>query len=146
VAQTLTRIAYIFADVRQLDNLYGMTVVRNSDAVSSKQETVRKSRMRRILPGTSSMKDIKDTSAMADLCTELNLGEDYVATLSVATEFNRIVSLALSAKFKWVFSDKEKLYVLVQKLRRHNKDLTCLTGDFMSVALSGVSHYILSSL
>lgn len=141
VIKTLTRMAYLFADVRQLDTLYGMKTATFSDSTMSDQGSAThksssfskmfrriRSSSKHNTPDAPNAID-SNTQALENLKIDLDLGEGFIASLPVAEQFNRIVSSY--DKAKWVFTDREKLQALVEDLKQYNSDLKNLTENYL---------------
>lgn len=79
-------------------------------------------------------------SVTTNLRIDLDFGEDYIATLPIAEKFDYVVSSY--AKFKWLWSNKDKLQALVERLRRYIENRINLTEDSLSDATC-MSFYIL---
>jgi hypothetical protein len=139
VIKTLTRVAYLFADVRRLDTLYGMKTVTFSDSTISDQGSTahQSSSFRKMFrsirsrskSGTPDAPNSIDPNTQALENLKIDLGEDFIASLPVAEQFNRIVSSY--DKAKWVFTDREKLQALVEDLKQYNSDLKNLPENYL---------------
>jgi predicted ATP-binding protein involved in virulence len=101
VERTLTKIAYLFADVRNLDKLYGIkAVLSDTDPVPSIPQRPHKSRFRQIFsrssPKASTTVNAEPAETSLSVATNLRIdlafGEEYIATLPIAEKFNYVVS------------------------------------------------------
>jgi hypothetical protein len=70
--------------------------------------------------------------------TSLNLGFDPSIHEAAAAAANFDSAVSSYSKFKWGFSDKEKLQALVAKLRQCNDNLNVLTASYLSACM----HYV----
>jgi hypothetical protein len=146
IVNTLTRMAQLFADVRQLQDLYGAQATVKATVDFSTTTSPKKRSLGRILrrirpPNRDSPTPPMPTAPLAPIAPptltgpnlDLDLSIDETTATAVAESFRSAVSSY--AMFKWTFSDKDKLHALIEKLRQYNDDLNDLTLRYLSTCM-----------
>jgi hypothetical protein len=139
IASTLLRIGQLFADVRQMESLYGVRVTVD---VTQATENLRKRdwlNPRRLLRhARSGSKDSMSIDVPEVPCTVLSDGE-----LDLNIDIEKLKILAPDIKsavssyelFTWVFSNKEKLEALIKQLQQYNNNLKHLLIGYVQMGM-----------
>jgi hypothetical protein len=135
VVNTLSRIALVFADVRQLEDLYGVQSTTDSKTAASPKKPSFFRRIAQNLPHSKRSAQAPPVPAPIHVPTELYLDVD-LSIDQVTPLVQRFQSTVSSySRFKWVFSDKDKLQALIDKLKQYNNDLNNLTAVHLSTRM-----------
>ncbi|KAI5813334.1 hypothetical protein BZA77DRAFT_121893, partial [Pyronema omphalodes] len=140
IASTLLRIAQLFADVRQMESLYGIRVTVDANATQTTEYLRKRDRLHpgRLIRHFRSGSNVSIAIAVPEVpCTLLSDGEmdlnlDIEKLKLLAPDIRSAVSSY--ERFKWVFSNKEKLETLIKQLRLYNKNLTDLLIGYLGIA------------
>ncbi|KAI5788551.1 hypothetical protein FPQ18DRAFT_392026 [Pyronema domesticum] len=135
IASTFVRIAQLFADVRQMESLYGVRVTMDVTKATEnprKRDLLNPRRLlRHVRSGSKDSMSIDVPKVPRTLLTdgELSLNLDIAKLQIVAPHIQ--VAVSSYERFTWVFSNQEKLKAQIKQLQQYNNNLEYLLNGYV---------------